>query len=68
MFQVNQKAKDSFMDKEITLDGKPAMMCGRLEKFPSITQLVAPFLSIHFSWQHVCIIINQENGQFKINA
>lgn len=55
--------RDALMEKKVTLDGKPARICGRLKKFAIVWQREDICKQAEFSWPAVERIIHS-GGNF----
>jgi hypothetical protein len=58
------KATDLIKQGGLTLDGKPAMIRGRLLTFPVISQQACPFLQIPFAWATIAHVLDH-GGHFN---
>jgi len=55
--------RDDIDDSCITLNGKPAKIIGKKEKFPQVVELHGP-LAVTFSWETIQRVI-ANGGHFK---
>jgi len=62
--KVFDKAQDLARHGTLTLDGKPAMIRGRLLTFPVITQQAFPHTEIPFAWATIAHVLDH-GGHFK---
>ena len=56
--------KQELMNHEVTLDGLPARVIGRLEKFATVRATVHSGISVEFAWETVEHIIMNKAGKF----
>jgi hypothetical protein len=62
---ITQSMRDELVSiRQVTIDGKPAAICGRLLDFPYITSLDMS-ISVEFSWVAVWRIVNEKQGKFN---
>ena len=61
--KLNQYEKDSLMGQDCFLDGKPARIYGRLNKFPTVAQIDGP-LALEWSWETAKRIMDND-GKFS---
>lgn len=71
MEQLTTKQKsdliyDGEKRREVTLNGEPAFISGRLLPYAVIHYANMPHISIDYSWQTVERIVNECNGEFQI--
>jgi hypothetical protein len=59
---VSDADKQRYVDMMVTLDGKPAKVCGRLNDFATVR---SDSNSAEFSWYAVRTVIENRNGEFS---
>lgn len=55
-------------ERNVTLDGKPAAICGARLRFASVRRLHTTALSVPFAWETVQYIVENKNGKFKSSS
>jgi hypothetical protein len=62
---ITQSMRDELVSiRQVTIDGKPAAIGGRLLDFPYVTSLDMS-ISVEFSWVAVWRIVNEKQGKFN---
>jgi hypothetical protein len=65
---MNDAYRDAIVDQasamSITLDGEPALLCGRLCRFPVIARRDGKGGGVEYSWQAVANVLNNRGGAF----
>jgi len=60
--------RDRLIDTPVTLNGKPAKICGKLEPYATVCQYGDNWhIQAMFTWQTVQHVVNNKNGEFKSN-
>ena len=62
---ITQEMKNNFILENVTLNNKPAIICGRLNDFATVAVLQGEEHA-EFSWEAVDRIIKNNKGEFKI--
>ena len=62
---ITQAERDAIVDRrDITLNGMPAKVIGRLERFPRVATLSVNGLSLEYCWQTVKMVCDHDGGAF----
>lgn len=61
---ITAERRRELVDTHITLNGKPALVCGYRNAFATVVDLVSR-LQCEFAWETVDDIITNRNGEFR---
>ena len=61
---MKQSEKNRLVDTHVTLNGKPASVCGRLCDFPHIRDLNPEGLDVEYCWETVKHFVDNKEGKF----